>query len=358
MPDLPMLDLPTLDLPTLDLKDVSRSLGRIAVLNRASLSFPSDLPTAVLGLHPGARDAFLRLLAGADRPEAGTIRLGGAEVSAVRREKGRIVRVSALGAKLSGRAVSRMIGAEAAVRVGLSGKMNTLVKDLDLDHRIRLAIAEARAARPSLILLEAPAAGLSGDVRERFVGDLHAMLSGVGAVVVLVAGSADEASGLDGHVLVLDAGRVVQFAPADVVFGRPANLHVAQVASYPALNTVAMMVRGGAGVLADGSTFQPPDEAGAACFGRLHARLPARRHDADARQRDLPALCRAGGRRGECRRPPLRPSRLRRRELAGAARRRCAVAARHGRQRLRRPRAADGVRCGREGGRVGLSQDP
>jgi ABC-type sugar transport system ATPase subunit len=84
------------------------------------------------------------------------------------------------------------------------------------------------------------------------------MLADTGAVVVLLAGSADEASGL-GNVVVLSKGRLVQSGGAADVFAHPSNLAAAIATSHPALNMVQMSARNGSGVLRDGSTFQPPE---------------------------------------------------------------------------------------------------
>jgi glycerol transport system ATP-binding protein len=242
----------------LELKEVSRSSGRDPILNRTSLQIQPDVPAAILGLPALQREALLRLLAGTDLPQAGSVRLDGKDLARVRREKGRIVCIGPAGAKPSGRRVGRLIGRDAADRSGLGSKLDAKVSDLDLDQRLRLAIAVAREGRPAMVLLNAPGAELEFEVRKRFLADLEPMLTGTGGVVVLVAGAADEAWGLGGLVVVLDQGRVVQSGPVADVFAHPATLAAALATSYPALNRIAMTARDGAGLLQDGSTFQPP----------------------------------------------------------------------------------------------------
>jgi ABC-type sulfate/molybdate transport systems ATPase subunit len=253
----------------LELRDVSRALGRIPILDRASIDFPSDVPTSVLGLSPRTRESILRLLSGADKPQTGTIRLGGTDISRARREKGKILLIGPGGEKPSGRKVGALMGADAAVRVGLADKLGLRIDALDAAERMRVAIGRARELRPSLLLVDAPASQLAGDASLRFVRDLGDMLGGAGAVVVLAAGSPAEAKGLEGRVVVLEHGRVLQHAPAAEVFGRPASLAVALATSYPALNTLAMIACEGRGVLPDGSTFHPPENfafpSGGAC---------------------------------------------------------------------------------------------
>jgi ABC-type sugar transport system ATPase subunit len=242
------------------LRDVSRSLGKDLLLDRVSFDFSPDVPTAVLGLGAPGREAFLRLLAGAEKPPTGSVRLAGDDVVRLRREKGRIIRVGPNGAKPSGQRVRKLIGEDAAARVGLAGKSGAVVSELDLDQRVRLAIAMAIEAQPGLILVDSPASELEPESRERFVADLGQMFAGLSPmVVVLMAGAQDEARGLAGQVIVLAAGRVVQGGAVEEVIAHPANLTAAMVLAQPSLNTLTMTARAGAGVLPDGSVFQPPE---------------------------------------------------------------------------------------------------
>jgi ABC-type sulfate/molybdate transport systems ATPase subunit len=243
----------------LELKDVSRSSGRDPVLTMVSVQIARNVPTSVVGLSPVERAMLLRLLAGADRPQSGAITLDGKDIAEARRGKGRIVQIGKTGVKPSGQRLGKQIGKSTAERVGLGGKLEARIGDLDLDQRLRVAIALAREEKPVLILLSAPSAELDHGIRERFLADLGPMLADTGAVVVLLAGSVDEAAGLGGDVVVLSNGRLVQSGAAKDVFAHPANLAAALATSHPALNMLPMSARNGSGVLPDGSTFQPPD---------------------------------------------------------------------------------------------------
>ncbi len=243
----------------LELRDVSRSLGRDTLLNRVSLQFTPNTPTAVLGLSAPAREAFLRLLSGVDKPHLGSINLGGKGIAQARREKGKIIRIGSGGVKPSSQRVRKLIGADAAERVGLSGRMDAALSDLDPAQRVRLAIAMAREDQPALILLDSPGLELGSEPRMELLPQLQPMLAQLPSVVVL-AGLPDEALGLAGQVVVLSAGQVAQSAPAQQVFLHPVNLAVAQATSQPSLNLLPMQARQGAGMLADGAVFQPPEQ--------------------------------------------------------------------------------------------------
>jgi ABC-type sulfate/molybdate transport systems ATPase subunit len=245
-----------LDQAVLELRDVTRAAGREPLLAGVSLSFSRDRMTAIVGLSPHGREALLRLLAGVDKPQTGSVKLDGRDVTQLRKEK-RIARVGASSLPKSGEKLAKLADAEAAAKARLAGKPTAAIGNLDA--RLRAAVAKAKAERPTLILLDAPSTGLELDARENFITDLREMLAGAGAIVILVAGSADEALGLDGNVVVLSDAAVVQSGPAAEVFAHPANLTAALATTFPRLNTLAMTAHGGRGVLSDGSSFAPPE---------------------------------------------------------------------------------------------------
>lgn len=221
----------------LELKDVSRAAGREQVLNQASLVMSRETPTAIVGLDAYERGALARVLSGVDKPHSGSIKLGGKDIAQARRARGRVV----------------LIGGEMQKRVKLS-------KGSGRGQMIRASIAKARSDRAALVILDAPGTDLGLEAREAFIGDLKALCEGAGAVVVLLAGDADEALALGGQVVVVQGGKVIQAGPVDDVFAHPANLTAAIATSFPKLNTIAMSARNGRGVLADGSSFQPPEQ--------------------------------------------------------------------------------------------------
>lgn len=228
----------------LELRDVSRAAGREPLLARTSLVLSRETPTAIVGLSAHERDMLIRVLSGVEKTQSGSIKLDGKDIAQARREKGKVVRIDG----------------QVLPKPGQKGGRRVSVSVAELDQKARQAIAKARGERAKLILLDAPSAGLETDVRERFIADLKSMLADTGAVVVLAAGDADEALGLDGQVVVLSRGEVIQAGAAAEVFAHPANLKAAVATSFPVLNTLAMTARDGRGVLADGSTFQPPEE--------------------------------------------------------------------------------------------------
>jgi glycerol transport system ATP-binding protein len=241
------------------LKDVTRKVGGASL---ASITFQAapGRPTAIVGLSATGREALARLVSGADRPQAGEIRLAGTEISKVRNEKGRVARVTPLGLAASGQKVGKTVSREAAALAGLSGQMETKLSGLSAAQRMKLALAQAASARPALLVVDGPTAHLASDARDAVLGDLAALLAPATGVVLVLAASAGEALALGGDVVVFDKGAIIQAGAVADVSAHPVNLASAVATSWPQLNTLPMMAREGAGRLADGSRLQLPEE--------------------------------------------------------------------------------------------------
>jgi ABC-type sugar transport system ATPase subunit len=254
----------------LELRSVSRSAGREEVFHQANLIFSPDTPTVLLGLSPEGRKAALRVIAGAERPDAGTILVDGRERQRGRGDGAHYTWISRSGSAPSGRSVGKTLRATAAGKldeaelarlagkVGLSGQLDVRTRDLDLNQRLRLAIGCALGAHRSAILLEAPFQDLSLPVRTRLLEELADMLAGAGAMIILAAAAPDEALALGGQTVILVRGRVVQAGPAAEVFAHPCDLRSALATAYPVLNTLGVTLANGVCRLADGSTFHSP----------------------------------------------------------------------------------------------------
>ena len=243
----------------LELRELTKSIGGQPVLVGVTLEIAPGRPTAIVGLSRAERDAVARLLTGADKPAAGMIRLGGADIARVRREKGRIVRLGPALPASSGQRVGKLIDAQMASRAGLSAILNAKVSELKPEQRMRLALAQALAERPGLLILDAPASPLPGDVRDAFAASLKDMLAGFSGVALVLASAAEEALGPDGDIVVIGGGVVIQRGAAREVSGHPVNLASAVATSWPVLNTLPMTAREGRGMLADGSRLQLPE---------------------------------------------------------------------------------------------------
>lgn len=243
----------------LELSEVSLTVNGGPALTRVSLSVPAGNPTAISGLGAAGREALARLISGTGKADAGAVRFGGAEIDRTRKKKGAIARIAPGGMPPSGQKVGKLAGAEAARMAGLSGQMDAKLNAIPADKRVRLALAQAVAARPALLVLDAPASGVDSAAREAMIADIAAMLATYAGVCVLLPASADETLGLARQLVVMQGGAVAQQGAVGDVAARPACIASAAATSWPALDTLTVRIAGERCLLPDGSRLQMPE---------------------------------------------------------------------------------------------------
>lgn len=260
----------------LDVRGVSRGRGGRNVLSGATFSVSPGRPTVILAPSPATRAGLLRMMAGLDSPDAGSIRFKGEDANRSRMLRRNTVWVRKFGcAATSAKVRSVLVSAardaglkgreadEAAVRAadsaGLRADLDTPVKRLDVERCIRVALAQATARKPVMLVLDDILSGLEGQARGRLLADLATMLSDTGEVMVVYAtGLPDEARIIGGAIIVIEEGRVVQAGSTDDVLDHPADLVSAQATTRPRLNTLVVMKGDTGRRLADGTGFSAP----------------------------------------------------------------------------------------------------
>jgi putative ABC transport system ATP-binding protein len=165
-------------------RNLNKSFGDTVVLDGLDADFRSGRLHAVVGPSGSGKTTFLHLLAGLELPDAGSITVGGTDVTsldrteraALRREKiayvgqqaGLVPHLSALenvelALALRGREDgSRLAALTALESVGLGERATQRVGRLSQGERARVAIARAIAAKPALLLADEPTSRLDG----------------------------------------------------------------------------------------------------------------------------------------------------------------------------------------------------
>ena len=190
------------------------------------------------------KTTLLRLVAGFLRPEAGTIRLGGEDVSALpprARECGVVFQAYALfphmrvwenvAYPLRVRGVApgeRRRRAEAMLEVvGLRGLHERLPAQLSGGQQQRVALARALVFEPRAMLLDEPLSALDAATRLVMRDEIRRIQRGQDIATFLITHDQDEALSLADRIVVLRDGRLVQTAPPQDLYDRPADAFVA-----------------------------------------------------------------------------------------------------------------------------------
>ncbi|HEX2193319.1 MAG TPA: ABC transporter ATP-binding protein, partial [Acidimicrobiales bacterium] len=232
-----------------------RVYGSLAAVDGVDLDVRRGELLAVLGPSGCGKTTLLRLVAGFELPDAGSISVDGRVVAGdgrlvppERRRVGIVVQDHALFPHLTVAAnvayglPGRRRDPQRAARVdevlelvGLRHLGGRYPAELSGGQQQRVAIARALAPRPGVILLDEPFANLDAALRARIRSEVAGILRTAGASVVLVTHDQEEALSLADRVAVMDAGRVVQVGPPAEVYRRPANAFVARFVGDAAL---------------------------------------------------------------------------------------------------------------------------
>ena len=218
-----------------EVSSVSKRFGRVAAVDRASLSIAPGELVAVLGPSGCGKTTLLRLIAGFEAPDSGTIRIrgslvagDGAWVAPERRKVGMVFQDYALFPHLS---VAENVGfglprrrrqprvAELLSLVGLDGLAHRYPHQLSGGEQQRVALARALAPEPELILLDEPWSNVDPHLRSTLRREVVAVLEQLGLTALLVTHDREEALSLAHRVALMREGSFVQVgSPEDLYF--------------------------------------------------------------------------------------------------------------------------------------------
>jgi len=203
---------------------------------------------AVLGPSGCGKTTLLRLIAGLERPSAGTIRLDGRIVSGPgafvppeARRIGIVFQGFALwphldvagnvGYPLAARGVRGAARADAVsaalAAVGLEGFGRRAPASLSGGQRQRVALARCLAMAPDLVLFDEPLASLDPHLKTSLLGEIADFRRRTGAAMLYITHDQAEAMALADRIAVMQAGRVQQIAGPETLYREPATPFVA-----------------------------------------------------------------------------------------------------------------------------------
>jgi iron(III) transport system ATP-binding protein len=231
------------------MRGVEKRFGHTHAVRATTLAVERGELFAVLGPSGCGKTTLLRVVAGFESPDGGTVEVGGQPVAGdgvwVPPEKRRIGMVfqdyalfphlnvgenAAFGLR---RAWGRRRGLEPAARhtlelVGLQHKAGRYPHELSGGERQRVALARALAPGPDVVLLDEPFSSLDATLRADLRRDLAIVLREAEATAVLVTHDQEEALSLADRVAVMREGTVVQTGSAEEVYYRPLDRWTAQ----------------------------------------------------------------------------------------------------------------------------------
>ena len=232
-------------MPFLSLSDLSKTYGATRAVDQVSLAVEAGEFFGLLGPSGCGKTTTLRLVAGLEEADAGTIHFDGRDITRVpaeRRGFGMVFQNYALFPHMNvaenvafGLRVRRLPKAEVARRVSaalelvqLAGYERRRIEELSGGQQQRVAIARAIAIEPKLLLFDEPLSNLDAALRGRTRIELRELVRRLNLTALYVTHDQEEAFAVCDRICVMGAGRVLQTGTPRELYERPTTVEVAR----------------------------------------------------------------------------------------------------------------------------------
>jgi sulfate transport system ATP-binding protein len=233
----------------IEISRLRRQFGEFVALDDVSLSIADGEFIAVLGPSGSGKSSLLRILAGLDQPDAGTVLRDGQNLLALdarRRRVGLVFQHYALFPHMTvaqnvafglrvrpwrQRPKSAVIKAtveDLLRRVELEGLAGRYPSQLSGGQRQRVALARALAIEPRLLLLDEPFGALDAQVRVNLRKWLREFHRSLGITTLFVTHDQDEALEMADRVVVMNHGRIEQVGTPEQIYRQPGTPFVSR----------------------------------------------------------------------------------------------------------------------------------
>mgnify|MGYP001320154733 CR=1 FL=1 len=235
------------------LRGITKRYGDATAVSDLDLDVAEHEFLVLLGPSGCGKSTALRLIAGLDEPDAGTIAIGGHEVTDVEardRDVAMVFQSYALYPHMTVRrnvefplrnrkvpkAERDRLVAEAADALGLGDLLDRKPSQLSGGQRQRVALARAIVRRPALFLMDEPLSNLDAKLRVQTRAELIQLQRRLQTTVVYVTHDQVEAMTMGHRIAIMSAGVLQQVGPPAEVYARPANVFVAGFIGNPPMN--------------------------------------------------------------------------------------------------------------------------
>lgn len=233
----------------LAVENIRKTFGGATAVSDVGFTMAAGEILCFLGASGCGKTTLLRIIAGLERADAGTIRFEGRDMAGVpphRRSFGMMFQDFALFPHRNviqnvtyGLALRKLPAGETERRaeemlemVGLAGFAERNVGELSGGERQRVALARSLAPHPRLLMLDEPLGSLDRALRERLMVELRRILKAVGVTAIFVTHDQAEAFAIADRIAVFSEAKIAQIAAPEVVYHRPASETVAKFLGF------------------------------------------------------------------------------------------------------------------------------
>ena len=229
----------------ISIRGLTRSFGDVHAVTGIDLDIYEGEFITLLGPSGSGKTTVLRMIAGFEKPDAGSISLSGKDVSQLppyERDVNTVFQDYALfphmnvlsnieyGLRVKGVAKAERLerASEALHQVRLEGYGERKPSQLSGGQRQRVALARALVNRPSVLLLDEPLGALDLKLREQMQIELKALQRAVGITFIFVTHDQEEALTMSDRIAVFNQGKIEQLGTPREIYDSPRSSFVSE----------------------------------------------------------------------------------------------------------------------------------
>ena len=225
---------------SIEVAGVSKRFGDFVALDDVDLSIPTGQLTALLGPSGGGKTTLLRIIAGLETADSGSVVIEGVDTTGVPVQKRNVGFVFQHYAAFKHLSVRRNVSFGLEIRkrpkAEVEAKVDELLRLVHLEQfadrrptqlsggqRQRMALARALAIEPSVLLLDEPCGALDAKVRKELRDWLRRLHDEMHVTTVFVTHDQEEALEVADSIVVINDGRIEQVGTPDDLYDKPAS---------------------------------------------------------------------------------------------------------------------------------------
>ena len=225
---------------SIEVSGLNKKFGDFVALGDVDVTIPTGQLTALLGPSGGGKSTLLRIIAGLEKADSGTVTIEGVNATNLPAQKRNVGFVFQHYAVFKHMTVAKNVAFGLEIRKRpkdeIEHRVNELLKLVHLSqfaHRLpsqlsggqrqRMALARALAVEPKVLLLDEPFGALDAKVRKELREWLRRLHDEVHVTTVFVTHDQEEALEVADEIVVINDGRIEQIGTPDQLYDEPAN---------------------------------------------------------------------------------------------------------------------------------------